>query len=296
MRLFRSYLFAPGNNERILGKAFRVGADAVVIDLEDAVPEPEKSRARSLVTEILRRESASAGAPPAFVRINSVGSEYWRADLDAVVGPHIAGVRVPKVETVESLCRLNEAIGARERALGLKEGSTGVVATIESARGIANLELVARGPRVVGLTFGAADYVADVGADPGEESATLFARSALVAASRSARRAPPVASAYTLLDDDDGLRVDTQRQKSLGFFGRSAVHPRQIPIIHDVFDPTPAEVDRAVKELAAHEAAAREGRGASRADGRFVDLAVVRRARATLEIHEAAARNAPRKG
>lgn len=292
MKLLRSYLFAPGDNEAVIGKALRAGADAVVLDLEDAVPDAEKAHARACVREALSR---GVGQVRAFVRINSLASEHWRADVDAVVGPEIAGLRVPKVEDLESLCRLNDAISGRERFLGMDEGSIRVTATIESARGVARIESLARGPRVSGFTFGAADYVADMGADPSDELATLFARSALAVTSRNARLAPPVASVFTRLGDDEGLRADTLRQKSLGFFGRSAIHPRQLPIIHEAFDPTPAEVDRARMEIAAYEAAHSEGRGVSQTGGGFVDLALLRRARAILELHESTAGEAARK-
>lgn len=295
MRLLRSFLFAPGNNQGMLGKAFRAGADAVVLDLEDAVPESEKAAARVCVLAALSLEATSPRPVPAFVRINSLASAHWRADVEAVIGPDIAGIRVPKVEDVESLCRLSDAITARENSLGMAAGSTPVVATIESARGLARLESVARGPRIRGVAFGAADYVADIGADPLDDRATLLARSLLVLTSRSERLAPPVASVFTRLSDDAGLRADTLSQKALGFFGRSAIHPRQLPIIHEAFDPTPAEVERARKEIAAYEAAHAQGRGAVRAEGGFVDLAVVRRAHAVLELHEATAGEAARK-
>lgn len=296
MSLLRSYLFVPGNNESLLGKAFRAGADAVVLDLEDAVPEPEKAQARVCVRAALGREATAQGSVPAFVRINSLASEHWRADIDAVIGPEIAGVRVPKAEDIESLCRLSDAISSREISLGMAPGSIRVVATIESARGLARLGSLARGPRICGFTFGSADYLADIGGDPADELATLFARSALVVTSRSERLAPPVASVFTRLSDDDGLRADTLRQKALGFFGRSAIHPRQLPAIHEAFDPTPAEVDRARKEIAAWEAAAAQGRGALQTEGGFVDLAVVRRARAILELHEGTVSGGARKG
>lgn len=295
MRLLRNYLFAPGNNEGILAKAFGAGADAVILDLEDAVPESEKARARSCVRAALVRDATAHSPTPAFVRINGLASAHWRADVDAVIGPEIAGVRLPKAEDAESLCRLDDAIAARERALGLAHGSIRVVATIESARGVAGLASLARGPRISAFAFGAADYVADIGGDAEDELSTLFARSALVVASRSARLAPPVASVFTRLSDEDGLRADTLRQRSLGFFGRSAIHPRQLPVINAVFDPTPAEVDRARKEIAAYEAAGVQGRGASQTEGGFVDLAVVRRARAILELHEGTAGEAARK-
>ncbi|MBX7184738.1 MAG: CoA ester lyase [Vicinamibacteria bacterium] len=294
MRALRSYLFAPGNNEDIIGKAFRAGADAIVLDLEDAVPESEKARARATARTALIKEGR-AEAVPAYVRINSLASEHWRADVDAVLGPEVAGLRVPKVEDLASLCRLNDSIAAREKSLGLPEGRIRIIATIESARGLVRLEALARGPRVQGFTFGAADYVADIGAEAGDDTATLFARSRLVAISRSERLDPPVASVFTHLHDTEGLRADTLRQKALGFFGRSAIHPRQLPAIHAAFTPTAAEVSRAREDLSAFEAAGALGQGASQTEGRFIDLAVVRRARAILELHEDAADRVARK-
>lgn len=273
----------------MMGKAFRAGADAVILDLEDAVPEAEKADARACVRAALSLEAAARPPVPVFVRINGLASGHWRSDVEAVICPDIAGIRVPKVEDVESLCRLSDAITARENSLGLAAGSIPVVATIESARGLADLGSVARGPRIRGFAFGAADYAADLGADPQDDRATLLARSLLVLTSRSERLAAPVASVFTRLSDDAGLRADTLSQKALGFFGRSAIHPRQLPIIHEAFDPTPAEVERARKEIAAYEAAHAQGRGAVQAGGGFVDLAVVRRARSVMELHEATA-------
>ena len=107
-------------------------------------------------------------------------------------------------------------------------------------------------------------------------------------ASRDQRLAPPIASVFTSLTDGEGLRADTERQKQLGFFGRSAIHPRQVPIIHAVFEPTAEEVATAQAVVAAYAEAEREGRGATQAAGGFVDLAVVRRAQATIRLHELA--------
>ena len=219
MRLLRSYLFAPGNDEGLLGKAFRAGADAVVLDLEDAVPESEKSRARTCVSEALASEtssSAGGGPPVVFVRINGLDSAHWRLDVDAVLGPSISGIRVPKVESLDSLCRLHDTLSERERMLGLAPGSFSVVATIETARGLARVDSLARAPRLWGFTFGAADFSADVSADPDDHTATLYARSTLVTFSRAHRLSPPVAAVFTRLNDDEGLRVDTERQKGLG--------------------------------------------------------------------------------
>lgn len=289
MKLLRSYLFAPGNNESLLDKVFRAGADAVVLDLEDAVPESEKERARACVRAALGHLGDRRGerrGPPVFVRINSLASAHWRLDVGAAVGPGVAGIRVPKAESLESLCRLSDAIAERERATGLALGSIGVVATIESARGITRVDEIARGPRVMGFTFGAADFCADVGADAGDGASTLHARSMIVAVSRARRLPAPVAAVFTRLDDDTALFEDSRRQGALGFFGRSAIHPRQVPVIHRAFDPTAEEAASARETIRAYEAALGAGSGATRAGSLFVDAAMVRKARALVELYE----------
>lgn len=289
MALLRSYLFAPGNQPKLLDRVFGCGADAVVLDLEDAVPSSEKATARRLVAATaasrppVATDGSSAG-PRIFVRINAMGTSDWRADVDAVIGPGIQGLRVPKTESLESLCRLHDAISARERALGLPAGGIRLVATIESARGLNQAEALAAAPRLAGFTFGAADYCADIGADPADPLTTLHACSRLVTASRGGRVAPPVASVFTDLQDLEELRKDTERLKRLGFFGRSAIHPRQVGIINAVFEPTVAEVASAREVVAAYDAAERGGSAVTRIGGAFVDLAVVRRARALLAL------------
>ena len=295
MALLRSYLFAPGNQPKLLDQVFRSGADAVVLDLEDAVPASEKTAARRLVasttSDRLPDGDGQVAGPRVFVRINSTGTSHWRADIDAVIGPGAFGIRVPKAESLESMCRVHDAVSNREHTLGLPQGSVRIVATIETARGLNHAEELAAAPRLAGFTFGAADFCADVGADPADLMATLYACSRLVTASRAGRLEPPIASVFTGLQDIEALRTDTERLKRLGFFGRSAIHPRQVEIINRVFDPTAAEVEAAREILSAYETAERGGFGVTRIGNVFVDLAVVRRARALLALSERARRS-----
>mgnify|MGYP000063309506 CR=1 FL=1 len=290
MALLRSYLFAPGNQPKLLDRVFECGADAVVLDLEDAVPASEKAAARRLVASALAgafsANDAQATEASVFVRINPTGTGHWRADIDAVTGPGITGIRIPKTETLESMCRVHDAVLDRERLLGLRTGSVRLVATIETARGIAQVESIAAAPRLMGFTFGAADFCADISANLSDRMATLHACSRLVIVSRAARLAPPIAPVFTDLQDLEGLRLDTERLKHLGFFGRSAIHPRQIGIINSVFEPSAGEVAAAREVVAAYEAAEEEGSGVTRIGALFVDLAVVRRARTVLELSE----------
>ncbi len=287
MALFRSYLFAPGNNEKLLQKVFAAGADAVVLDLEDAVPPGEKAQARRMVGALLERRPQERPVP-VYVRVNGMESGLWREDLAAVVGPGLRGVRLPKAESAADVGRFVEALQEEEARKGLEPGAVEVVCTIETAKGVCAAQQLAACARVANLTFGAADFAQDAGLDPGDDEAeTLVARSQLVLASRAAGIDPPVASVFTRVHDDEGLRRSTEAARRLGFFGRSVIHPRQLAVVHEAFTPAPEAVARAREIVEVFEDALSRGSGAAlTGDGRFVDLAVVRRARALLSLAE----------
>ena len=277
----RSYLFAPADSEELLAKVCHAGADAVVLDLEDAVAPSRKAEARLGARRLVDLRSAFA-RPAIWVRLNALSGEHWRRDVRRVVAPGLVGLRVPKAESVEDLDRLHLELMRAEEHAGLIAKSVQLACTIESARGLEEARQLAQHPRVVHLCFGEADFCADVGADPREPLATLYARSVLVSSSRAAGIAPPVAPVYTLLDDAEGLRMSTLEARRLGFLGRSCIHPKQLPIIHQAFTPSAHELTEARAVVEAHE----RSRGGSSVDegGRFVDAAVVRRARAVLEL------------
>jgi citrate lyase subunit beta/citryl-CoA lyase len=286
--LCRSHLFAPGSNERLLGKVFDAGADAVVLDLEDAVAPGAKGDARVLVAAALA-ERAGQPFPVAAVRINGIDTAWWRDDLAAIVGPGLRLVRVPKAESAGQIEAVDAVMTALEAERGLAAGRIGLVATIETAAGVMAAAEVARAPRVVGFTFGAADFVRDIGADPASaDLATLYARQHLVLASRAARIAPPVAPVFTQVKDLDGLRRTTAEARAIGFFGRSCIHPSQVPIVNEAFTPAPQEVADARTVLAAWREALARGVAAFTLDGgQFVDEAVARRAGAVVALADA---------
>lgn len=256
----RSWLFGPGHNERILAKVFDCAADEVLLDLEDAVPLDLKQKARAQVREVLTTH-------PAWVRINRAGTELAAADLASVAGL-ARGIRLPKVESAA------EVAWTRERAPGLP-----ITATIESALGIlAGLEIARSG--IANLAYGGADLAVDLNIDEAGEEETLYARSHLVVVSAAAGIEPPSDGVHTSLQDDDGLRRAASRARRLGFFGKSAIHPRQVPIINEVFAATPAERAWAEAVLAAFE---RSGGAATRLeDGTFIDIPIAERARRLL--------------
>ena len=287
----RSYLFAPGNNEKLLERVFLAGADAVVLDLEDAVPLQDKDWARDLVSRLLGAQSAgmsdASQGPAIYVRVNGLESGRTRDDILAVVSPALRGIRLPKAEDTDSVREVASWLAEAERSRGLTEGSVRLDCTIESARGLLAAAEIARVDRRVGaLVFGHVDYCLDVGAEPGTEGwEILYARSYVVAASRFAGIPAPVDGAYTRLRDPEGLRRSALAAKRLGYFGKSAVHPEQLAIIHQVFTPTAEEVEAAQTMVTAYERAEITGTGAIRLDsGQFVDRAVVLRAYRTLAL------------
>ena len=261
----RSYLFAPGHSAKLLAKVFEAGADAVMLDLEDAVPLEAKDRARAMVAEVL-------GEHPSWVRVNLPRTDLCAADLDAV-GHAAHGIRIPKAESAEDVAWV------AERAPGKP-----IICAIESARGLLAAAEIAAAPGVRFLAMGGVDLRRDLNAEAGNLQ-TLYARSHIVVASRAAGLEPPIDSVYPRLDDDAGLREQAEFARSLGFFGKSAIHPRQLPILHEVFTPSEEEVAWAREVVAAFEAA--RGEAFQLPSGEFVDVPVAERARRMLEIADA---------
>lgn len=284
----RSHLFAPGSSERVLGKVFDAGADAVVLDLEDAVAPDAKIGARRLVAAALATR-VHLPSPRVAVRINGVDTALWRDDLDAVVRRGLHVIRIPKAESAAQIRAVDEALARLETERGLPPGGIGLVATVETAVGVMAAADLARAPRIQAFTFGAADFVRDIGADPASaDLATLYARQHLVLVSRAACIEPPVAPVYTQVKDLDGLRRTTADARAIGFFGRSCIHPSQVPVVNEAFTPRPEEVAAARAVLDAWKDALARGVGAvALPDGQFVDEAVARRARAVVALADA---------
>lgn len=263
----RSQLFAPGHDAKLLGKVFAAAADAVLLDLEDAVPPERKAEARAMVAGALR------DGRRAWVRINEAGTDAAAADLDALIGPgdrHPAGLRIPKVESAE------QVRWVAERAPGIP-----LTPAIETARGILAAAEIAAAPGVRMLAVGGIDLQRDLGTSDGSLG-LLYARSHLVICSRAARIDPPIDSVYPHLADLAGLREAARLARSLGLFGKSSVHPRQLPVIHEVFTPGEAELTWAREVVAVFDAAG--GAAARMADGEFVDRPVAERARRLMDL------------
>lgn len=280
----RSFLYVPGDRrDRIDGAASR-GADALILDLEDAVPVARKEVARQTVARWLGEEGP--GPPELWVRINA-GSAG--ADISACVTGRVTGLVAPKAE-VRLLAEVDELLAAQEAMLGVPRGRFAVLALIETAAGLLSAPEVTAAARVVRLGLGEVDLAADLGLVVTESRAEMAPlRLQLVVASAAAGITAPAGPTSTDFRDLDALRASTRALFRLGFRGRTAIHPAQLPVINEVFSPTPEEVEAARQLVAAYEDAVREGRGVLTDDrGRMVDVAVVRSARDLLARAERA--------
>jgi len=261
-------------------KAVGVGADAVVLDLEDAVSPRDKVRAREAVRRVLE-ELAGGSACEIHVRINRLDAGYDMVDISAVVLPGLAGLRLPKCESAADVLSVASVLDDLEDERGIAPGTVRLYPTIETAAGVVSAnKIAAAGSRIGALVFGAADFAASIGVSAPSFEVTLLARSTVVLASAAAGVGQPLDGAFLDLTDPDGLSEQCRRVKDLGFMGKSAIHPKQLSVIHDVFTPSHEEVERARRIVAAVES----GDTTGIVDGWFVDPPVIAQARSVLDL------------
>lgn len=283
MRLLRTLLYVPGNRPNMLAKAPTLGADALILDLEDSVPVPEKETARALVAEMLPQIVGEGRT--VFVRVNPPSSPFCPEDIAAVVQPGLAGLCLPKVQDVDSLRAVIAWLAEAERAQGLLPLS--ILATVETALGILNAYAIASAdPRVVGLIFGGEDLALDAQLVRTEEATELLVARQMVALAARAAGIQPVDMVYPRLDDEAGLVKNTLAGRQMGYRAKQVIHPRQVPVVNRLLSPSDEEVAEARRILAAFAEAEREGRGAIALDGKMVDRPIVERARRLLELLE----------
>ncbi|MEU9825212.1 HpcH/HpaI aldolase/citrate lyase family protein [Micromonospora chersina] len=262
-------LYVPGDRPDRFAKAVAAGADAVILDLEDAVVAGRKAYAREAVAEFL----ADPQPLPVQVRVNELAGPDVAADLAAVAGrPGLAGLRLPKVESPSTVA----AVAARV--------DTPLHPLVESAVGLESAYAIAAAhPAVASLGLGEADLRSDLGV--ADDDGLLWARGRVVVAARAAGLPPPAMSVYADVTDLDGLAASCAAGRRLGFLGRAAIHPRQLPVIAAAFRPADREVDRARELLAAlADAQTRDSGTVVLPDGRFADRAMVAAARRVVDL------------
>jgi len=281
----RSHLYVPGDKPEVLAKALGRGADALIVDLEDAVAPASKDAARTVVAQWLAGLPAAADNPvQVWIRINS--GEMGHTDVRAVLSPAVTGVVAAKTESAEELVALHAVLTAMEDKLELPAGSIGVVPLLESANAVLNALSIAKAPRVQRLQVGEADLRADIGVELGADGRELlYVRSQVVLISAAAGIDPPVGPVDTNFRDTEALAESTRAVKRMGYVGRACIHPAQAAIVNEVFTPTADEVAAAKDLIARFDAAMAAGDGVCLdAQGRMVDEAVVRQARRTLSL------------
>jgi citrate lyase subunit beta/citryl-CoA lyase len=280
----RSFLFAPGNHPRKLEKVFGVGADAVILDLEDAVATAEKPATRQTVVGALQRRRGCLG----YVRVNAMNTEFCYGDLQAVVRPGLDGVILPKVESAWQLKAIDWLLAELERVNGLEVGNIDLMPIIETGAGMAVVnEIAGAGTRVRRLAFGAGDYMLDMGLawTRGEEELN-HARAAVAVASRAAGLEPPIDSVWVELKDKEGFEKSARRVLRMGYQGKMCIHPDQVAVTNGVFSPSDEEVANAERVVAAFLEAEAQGSASIQLDGHFIDYPFVYRAQRILAAAE----------
>ncbi len=283
--LWRSMLYVPATSERFVERAHERGADAIKIDLEDAVAPAEKPRARTLVRDVAR--AVSRGGADVLVRINRP-LRMAVADIEASVWPEVDGLVLPKVESADHVGFLCEAIGELEAERGLAPGHVRLMVLVETPRGYANVRAIAAStPRMAAIALGQEDFAAEMGmAEPDGLQLLSFYQGVQVAAREAGIVPIGYPGSIAEFTDLDLFRANALLARKLGFDGGACIHPRQVPILNEAFTPTAAEIARAEAMVAAYDAAMAAGDGAAAFEGKMIDVPVVARAERVLSIRD----------
>lgn len=285
-RLRRTMMFVPGNNPAMVKDAGIYGADSIMFDLEDAVSMAEKDAARDLVYEALQTQDY--GDAELVVRVNGQDTPYYANDVRAMVKAGIDVVRLPKAEDAEMVKKLDADITAAEKEFGREEGSTMLMAAIESAKGVINAyQIASASDRMMGIALSAEDYTTDMKTHRYPDGAELeFARNMVLHAARAAGVAA-FDTVFTNMNDTEGFYRETEYIHQLGFDGKSLVNPRQIPMVNKVYEPTKKEIENAKNVENAIKEAKLKGSGVISMNGQMVDRPVVLRAERVMRLAKA---------
>ena len=281
--MLRSMLFLPGNNPNMLINGNCLGADAVIFDLEDAVAPAEKDAARILVRNTMRY--MDFGTCGRIVRINSIDTPYWKKDLEQILPYKPDLILLPKTGCAADILEADRYITELEQKLGIPENTVGLMALIETAMGVENAFSIASAcKRIRALFLGAEDLTADLRCKRTKEGREIeYARTRLVVAARAAN-IDVFDTPFTDVNDDEGIVVDAELAKALGFSGKASISPRHVEVINRVFSPTMAEIDYAYEVVEAIRIAKEQGKGAIALRGKMIDAPIVARAERTISM------------
>lgn len=272
MNLLRSFLFVPGNNEKLIIKALNSSSDAVIIDFEDAVALNAKDDARAIAL----RSSFKSRNKPLYIRINSTKSSFFSEDLVLISKANIDGIVLPKCEDADEILKV----------ILINKRNLDIIPLIESAAGLLNLKEISKASKNISrFAFGAIDYTLDIGAKYTKDGLELlYPRSYMVIISKVLGLLPPVDTVFPDLKDEANLKNETEHIKNLGMFGKLAIHPKQISLINEIFTPTEDEIENARKIVDAFNTSEKQGIASIKLDNHFIDYPVYKKAQLLLEL------------
>jgi len=279
----RSMLFLPGNNPNLLINGNCLGSDAVIFDLEDAVSPAEKDAARILVRNTMRY--MDFGGCERIVRINSIDTPFWKADIDEILPWKPDLILLPKTGTARDVQTVDAYMAEVEEKLGMEKNAVGLMPLIETALGVENAFAIASAAdRVQALFLGAEDLTADLQCKRTKEGREIeYARTRLVVAARAAG-VDVYDTPFTDVNDDEGIVKDAQLAKALGFTGKASISPRHVEVINQTFSPTLKEIDYAYEVMEAISLAKQQGKGGIALHGKMVYAPNVARTERTIDM------------
>ncbi len=272
----------PGNNPYLSQNAFLFGADCIILDLEDSVPPAEKFASRILVRNIL--QNVDFGASEKTVRINPLSSPFGKLDLEEIVPAKPEMLLIPKAENRDDI-RIVDEIVAEIKSKHNIDSKIFYMPIIESAKGVWNaFDIASSSPNIAVLGFGAEDFTRNIGAQPTRDGKEQFVARSMVVIAAKAAGVQASDTVWSDIADVEGLQKSTKEAKELGFDGKGAIHPSQVEIINQIFNPTPDEIEYAKKVVAAFEEAKSNGSGVVAIGRKMIDAPIVARAQRILNI------------
>ncbi|SMC30246.1 HpcH/HpaI aldolase/citrate lyase family protein [Polynucleobacter kasalickyi] len=292
MKIWRSLLFVPANQERMLNKLDSLPADGFIFDLEDTIPDPEKNNARQMTLDVMPKVKGDRS----WVRVNGLSTGFMHEDLDALIGaPGLTGLIVPKMDSLADVNTVDKLMASLEIRRGLTVGSTPIIVMMESAGGVLDSRaIMTSSPRIQTMIYGGGedgDMNVSLGAtwtSPGPEM--MFVRQFSLVSARAANFDCPLDGVFANVKDPEGFRSDTQLSKRLGYRGRTVIHPNQIEDANNIYTPTAAQIEYYSRVVNAYQEALTRGVASTTVDGKLVDLAMSKTAQRLLD-HVAAIKN-----
>lgn len=286
MRIWRSLLFVPANQRKMLDKISSLPADGFIFDLEDTIPAAEKENARGMAREYIARTPGDKS----WVRVNSLPSGYLHEDLVEFVGmPGLAGLVVPKQDTPADVAALDRLLTSVEVRKGLVPGSTAIIVMIESASGVLLSHQIIAGAKRIESAIYAGGEDGDMNVSLGavwssEGPEMMFVRQFTLVAARAADIYCPLDGVYSNIKDLEGFKRDTTLSKRLGYRGRAVIHPSQVEAANQIYTPSAAEIDYSTRVIKAFDDAVARGTASTTVDGKLVDVAMAKTAQRVLDL------------